>query len=919
MHLGGIGPKGFTPLPMSASGATGDSLPADRVSLGGPAPEPSLPDRPTAAPTLPDQQATAPGTPPAQLLAEPPAPQVLDDDNDRFLAGLRRAERRQHAPLLLNLDKLEGEARDQALNLARDLTATSQDPLVRRLARRVWPDSQPQQVPGPGPREPLAPEAPLEALIESVLQPGAPAQDRQRLATAIRDPEHKDRLAPHVDRLSRAVRESHPEQDMDLDFSRVHLTGSLLAAFPEVLTEDFFRHEVLGLAQRSHSITSDAARELATDCLKSRPELRDLIPEVILACRERNLDRLDSRDLALLALASEQGWVPGSETQKDWLAQWLHVPESLASSPTFQKCLAMVSQHASLYADCELPGPDGQVQKLPVALLMRASLEPDHSDLAEEAVGTSVRVRPVQAWHQRLIELIRQARPEPLLARTEEFYRQAGSLQRLSEEERTRLALVSTLPGTDEKLAALLSDERNQKAGVLNPLVDRLVRDPRRAEILREMSQPGVTAARVVELGRESLAMTMTGTSEEPLASVQSKMLEVLENGSSVAVCEQGEKLLAELAPELARYRAIEEVPPEVVVNLGLLTPFLCLDPELRKKAEPTMISFQNIDRNGWGAGWLHVGNQLSRMVMTSIKDDLSHLKPHEQRTRIHEAVNLAFLLGKGRQSNLSLPLAEWSRTCTEPAGFPREHWATDRVAWMETGLASVKEPRLRREWARQAADLKHSGRLPEIAQFAADVAREMLADELERLKSSDLTLFERSRHFGTAVDLVGAMGEGVRDLESSFLENASDWEKSLKNSTGFSGASRIHELIARQPGEPAETWALLQPVVGKLAPHLGLGRLLEALDEVPGRELKPEVEQFDRLVSALGPDKAYDALQLFRQVKILEKEGLPVEQALTRVVKQHLKMEADPGGALKESERSVTMGGVQLRKRTRT
>jgi hypothetical protein len=96
------------------------------------------------------------------------------------------------------------------------------------------------------------------------------------------------------------------------------------------------------------------------------------------------------------------------------------------------------------------------------------------------------------------------------------------------------------------------------------------------------------------------------------------------------------------------------------------------------------------------------------------------------------------------------------------------------------------------------------------------------------------------------------------------------------------------------------------------------VSRFIEMVDSVHGRPLGPELEQYSTIVGGLGPEKSARALEMFREVKALEQEGVPPGEALQRVVRTQLQLEPGVSSGLKEDSTSVTMGGVQVRKRKR-
>lgn len=894
MQVNGITPGGFSP-PTAPSRATSPepALPTDALAPGRPV-HLGLTRPPTDLPATP--QPTSPRAEPPPFEPAPP------DENEAFRAGLRRAERRHQFPELLKLDLSAPGAKERVTELAHN----SQDPLVRRLARQLWmrhchPIFAPILRAEPPPKREVDLQATPAQLVERAFEPAATAADREALADALGE-------RPENFQLRHAPQ---PVADHPDDTSAVTLTRALVKAYPEVVTPEFFDREIMPLLKELPSLGALFARSLAEELIDRHPPLRDRMADNVVNDRERNLDYLDGRDLDTLSLAFEKGWQPTTATQKDWLAQWL-LPGDRAST---QKVLGLMATDPSRYLDCELPDPEGNVVALPEALLLHVTDGPLLSPLVQEAIQAPVRtLAPVQ-WQKDAIAVISQGDPERLLARTEQIY--GGNLALLSETERARIALLSTMQGTREPLTALLQGERENRGEELAPLLERYLREPRRAEILQGIG-PEQTCAQNVRSAREGVNLALVSGSEDHLSAMQTALKNALQSASPVARREQADKLLQALE-NLDDHQSSSHVPDEAIANLALLTPFLELDPELRQTARPLFDAFGRVDANGWKPGWVSAGNQLSRRLMTAIADELPGKSAPEQRDKIREANELAFAFGKNRQSHLTTPLDRWLETSVAPQAHPQAFWATERTEWMETGMAAVDHPELRHDWARGADDLKGSRRFPPVAAFAEKVAARILPDELERLKQPDLTLWERSRRFGTALHLAH-VASGVRGVENAFLENASDWEKSLWSACQPSDAARVHAYIASRDSDPARVWTALEPVTRNLAGHpSAIAHMVGALSDVGSRDCLPEIAQFGSLVSALGPEKAYDCTRLFREVKDLEKRGLSPEQGLAKVVRGFLKLDPERGGQLSEGPRGVTLGGVMLRKRTRS
>ncbi|GMU52773.1 MAG: hypothetical protein AMXMBFR33_19190 [Candidatus Xenobia bacterium] len=772
------------------------------------------------------------------------------------------------------------------------------------------------------------PEA--ERLIERLLidldQPGREGSRRMTVALggAARHPELKAAFAPHLGTLTGHVGRAQARDELAsnnlVGAARVDFVRNLAAAFPQAVTEEWYRGEVLPLVLAEEINTRNGAAVFVEGLFKEHPDLRDLTMQAVTAYP--NDFYLEHCCRSALGAAVKTGWQP-TAVQKDWLVSWLHVPyepekkdgpSPHSSNDGFRAAVnatsALLEKDSGALEGCELPNTRGQMVSVAEALFDR---------LAQQDFPSTDSYR-----RQRNSELYRILESDPglkerVFQKAEEDYRAAGSLVRLDGTATRSLQLLGELaqqPSDQERLATLLSQEDTRSNGVFHELVNRVVRIPERARLAESLGEEGVTAAQVVAQGTRSVLLALR---QDPHAS-WSKVTEALSpvqqaasGCSPVALQEQGRNLAERLLPRLSACQNADELSLQLFSEVAVLGALAAKDAGVRKMLEPLSPELDRLADGGWNSSLRAVHEAIPQMICSALAEQIEETaSPDEQRGLVQEALPWP--------KALHTVLESWSAVWKPPAE------GQGNLGWLERGFACRTQPELRAEWVKESLQLSESQAWPEGTSYASwYLCPKLQKDALKILQQPGPSLEERSAALSLAHDLGKLTGEGPEKLKSAFEAHATEWEKDLLAAHGehFSEAVSTCAAVASTRGDREQNWKqVVAPILARL-PSGGYPHLAEAVrlsGDLPG-ELKAHLDDFSYLLGRLGPESSGEALSVFIQLKQLEGEGVAREDALRMALAAYL----NPGGevevasGVRETQSSVLMGGINLRKKARS
>ncbi len=765
-----------------------------------------------------------------------------------------------------------------------------------------------------------------QLLIENDL-PGREGSRRMNVALGgvARHPELKAAFAPHLGTLTGHVRRAQARDELAsnnlVGAARVAFVSNLAAAFPEAVTEEWYRGEVLPLVLADEINTSNDAAAFVQDLFQGRPDLRDLTMQAV--TEYPNDFYLEHCCRSALGAAVKNGWQP-TALQKDWLVSWLHVPyepEKKKDGPSplwgndgFQAVVratsALLEKDPLALEGHELPNTRGQMVSVAEALFDR---------LAQEDSSNSDSYR-----RQRNSELYRILESDPglkerVFQKAEEDYRAAGSLVRLEGSSARSLQLLSELaqqPSDQERLGTLLSQEDTRSNGVFHELVNRVVRIPERARLAESLAQEDVTAAQVVAQGTRSVLLALRQNSSPSWSTVTGALDPVQQAASgcsAVALQEQGRNLVERLAPQLSECKNPDELSLQQLSEVAVLGALAGQDAGVRKMLEPLAPELDRLADGGWNSSLRAVHEAIPHVICNALAEQIEKAaSPDEQRGLVQEALPWP--------RALHTVLESWSFVWQPPAESP------GNLGWLERGFACRTRPELQAEWVKESLQRSESKVWPEGSSFASRYLYPNLhKDALKALQQPGLSLEERSARLSLARDLGKLTRDRSEKLKGAFEARATEWEKGLIAAHGehFSEAVSTYAAVVSTRGDREQNWKqVVAPLLARLSSE-GYPHLAEAVrlsSDLPG-ELKTHLDDFGYLLGRLGPESSNDALSVFVQLKQLEGEGVAHDEALRMALAGFLNPggEVETASGVRETQSSVLLGGINLRKKARS
>lgn len=772
----------------------------------------------------------------------------------------------------------------------------------------------------------------VDSVVARATAPHPGRDDVRRLANALQGarehPELRPMLETHLPELTHHGRNAYAAGRLCTDNlvggQNARLVDELTRTFPEIVTPEYFRHEVMGLALASEINTANKGVEIAQELWKQRPELRDLAMECAIELPDcRQAFHLDHSVQRLLRAASEDGWVP-SEGQQDWLTSWLYVipgreKQYLRGNDSFTSALkAATHAEPGALATRELPDAQGKMVPLVPALLDQVLRDNDFRDILGTLTGSNPygRDRSYEDLALVLRDQVDPATNESMLSELETSYRAAGSLAGLNARHQLLLAALALQPGNDARLKKLLVDEQDSETVTFKPLVDRLLRAPVRQQALEGLNGPDLTAAQIVERGAQALRPSLRIGGPE-VSQTQARMAELLRSASPVAVREQGQKLLEQLTAELAQLQTGSQASSETHTRLAALTPLLQVDRELRLSSRPLLAQMQRLAETGSRRGLLSEQNRrLGEALMAGQTDVLRATSPDALRPVLEETLQMVEGYGA---ADLTEVLNAWSERVEA-----RPQSGSGPLDVLENGVVALTNPELRAGWL----ESYRSGPQDQVAHLIADgFMEQMFASEKELIGQPGLSLEQRAHH----LELLESLGQDMyfgldKDpIGDAFKKHAQDWEAALYDASVDDQARQdllpLYRAVLSAPGEPPATWALVEPVWRRYDREsrpsvLGAITACRRTDET----FPEQFGHFGAISGYLGAEKAAEAAEVFENYQTLREAGQDHETAFNRALGKYLNPgsgEALPArSGVEESDAAVTVGGVTVRKR---
>ncbi len=748
------------------------------------------------------------------------------------------------------------------------------------------------------------------------------------LGGASRHPELKAAFTPHLQELTGTIRRAQARGELASDNlvgeARVNFVSNLAAAFPEIVTPGWYREEVLPLVLCGEINTSNKAANFVQDLFAGRPELRDLTMQAV--TEHENDFYLDHCCRSALHAAVENGWTP-SPLEKDWLVSWLYVPHELDKekpSPLYgndgfkaavRATALTLERDPRALEGCELPDRHGRMVSVAAALHDRL--------LREDSSNFDSYTRSRNPYLYQILESEPKLK-EDLFSRVEQEYQAAGSLAALQGDAPRNLHVLSelaTAPADIERLTTLLSQEGTRSNGSFSKLVDKLVREPERRRLTDALREEDITAAEVVANGSRSLNLTLCQDFSPSWSTLLQALKPVREAASSctpVARLEQGQKLMERLLPRVSGATKNESLSRETLGELAVLGGLGAVDPEVRALIRPLIPELDRLQSTGWNPSFRAVREALPHLILGGFAEQIK-LTPSsdEQRRLVQEALPWS---DPDDPAQLRVVLEAWRQVWQPPAR------GSGDLGWMEQGFACQTQPELRAEWVRETNQRLQSEGWPSGTSFASwTLCPPMYQESIKALQEADLSLEERASHLSLAGDLRRLVRDRSDELLTAFTTRATDWEKGLLQAHGehFESAVATHAAVVSTRGDREQNWKeLIAPIHARMPPE-GYPHLAEAVrlsSDLPG-ELKSHLDHFNYLLGRLGPERSGEALSVFVHLKQLEGEGVAHPEALQMALAAYINPggEVETAAGVRETQSSVLLGGINLRKKARS
>lgn len=741
------------------------------------------------------------------------------------------------------------------------------------------------------------------------------------LGGAARHPELKTAFTPHLENLTGLIRLAQARDEVGsnnlVGHAQVDFVRNLSAAFPEVVTPEWYQGEVLPLVLSDEINTSNDAAEFIGELLAGRPELRDLTMQA--AIEVPNDFYLDHCCRTALSACVKNGWTP-TPLQKDWLVSWLHVPyepeKTDRTTPllfdegfraALKACSTLLEKDPRALDGCELPDTKGQMVSVATAVADRLV----HEDSDYDSFS-----------RRRSPDLYRVLESDPrlkagLFQRAEQDYPTAGSLAGLKAGSARSLHLLAELaqkPSDRERLATLLSQEDTRNNGRFQELVNQLVRNPERARLKEALAREDITASEAVTRGSRDLLLTMHQSrsgSRHSVSQAMATMQEATARCTPVARREQAHKLHDKLLPALRAAQTQEKLSLEKLGELAVLGALGAQDAEVRPLMTSLLPELDRLGDAGYDWNFRAVREAISEHILSGLSQQIKQASPEEQRQLVQEATPWG--------GQLAVVLEAWKEVWQPPAGGP------GNLGWLERGFACLRQPEGRAAWVRETLELRESGGWPEGTDYASwQIGKPLYKETLKTLQQPGLSPEERAANVSLASDLLKLTRDDSKELAEAFLVHAVEWEKSLMAAHGehFSEAVGTYAAVVSAQGDKEQNWKLVSPLLGRLGPE-GYPHLAEAVrlgGDLPGG-LGTHLDDFSYLLGRLGPENSGDALSVFIHLKQIEAEGMPHDEALNVALAAYINPtgETEVASGVRDTGSSVIMGGIALRKKARS
>lgn len=761
----------------------------------------------------------------------------------------------------------------------------------------------------------MGPEG-VNALVARASHPLADHDDARRVGNALvgarSHPELKRWLEPHLPALSRHVTDSYARNNLCnnnlVGEGNARLVRKLVGTFPELVTPEYFRTEVMSLALADELNTGYKGAEIAAELWKERPELRDLAMQCVVEQPEhKQTFFLDHTAQRVMEHAVRDGWKPSPE-QTDWMASWLYIQPGdeyyLHSSGTYKVAVkAAASIEPRALAGVELPDRQGKMVPLVEALLDQVAHAGNFRD------NLAALVEGKRGLEDLLLVLKNQTDPaqaDRLHAELKSAHARAGSVASLDPAAQVKLAVLSHLPGGDERLGALLAGDIKSENQAFKPLLDRLLRAPARAELLERLKEPELPASEVMKLGTQALELSLLMGAKEA-EEAGARLTEALSKASPVALHEQGSRLLQQVLGALKPAERHADVRVETRSHLAALCPLLKLDADLRRQAGPLVEVVKRLDDTGWEDRWRNLSRQFGEALADGFTSEL------EAGADPGKVLDQAFELTP--EAHMRVVLETWSQKATpqpQMYGSPR--------ALLENGLVSLSQPEFRDAWISEA------GKVPggPVEDFIHErIAPQLFESEVRQLATADS---DRAGHLQRAEDL-SKMTYVPRDQDpvaDAFRAGAQAWEKELLESLSSRREllAPFYRSVLATAGEPRENWNAIKPMLAH-HPAEEWETLAEAVGECrrAGETFTEQFRHYRYFAERLGPDQGPESVEVFRDYNVLREEGMEHEPAVNRALQNYLNPGKGDLGAhhtgIDESGPRLNVGGVLMRKRT--
>ncbi len=568
----------------------------------------------------------------------------------------------------------------------------------------------------------------------------------------------------------------------------------------------------------------------------------------------------------------------------------------------------------------ELPDTRGQMVSLSTALVDRLIHDPDPNSERTALLNGMSSWNGLETYYSLIT-------PEPalvadLLQAAEAGYARAGHSQAMDKIDRTRLSVLVSLPlepPDRKKLVDLLTNERFQERNYLGNQVDKLVREPQRDALLARLADPDLSMAERLAIGRDlfGLGINMRGPFQDVQGGAEDALVRSLSTLSPHALqlrVSELEPMVRENLEHLkGRLPVTDDLTPLYELAALLRCPGVRGSDLLEKLHEVGTAAFSSRTRQA--TGWLALA------CVEQEAGGLESMDRHEQRSVVARLLESSQGLELNHQM-ADAALIAWQkayRPDPEAAASarillahlpPRDQLTPEKATQVVEALFEACHDRSMLAQAPDALALLLGKRV--AAEFLWDhLGGALLDKQLDPLARPDSSMAERSECLPVAVRLTAASGLSHEPLEQAYRAHATDWERELLDELRtMTRVAQVHPVLTAFAAPPEEAW---QQVLDCQQRGTTLETGLSAYQVSRGEGM----EDFTYLLDLVGVDKQDRAVELFRELKVLEDGGMDAQAARQQVLAGFGGVPTGPGGSVVEQAGAVQVGSVRLRRRS--